>query len=94
MKYIMVNHMYPIVFPDAIVHSDFKIEGRRITSAGFVGINKTYGDLFTYGDSISLKMSPAKEDVIYLKRLLSGFSDLDLMNLALLMALHKEKDNG
>jgi hypothetical protein len=96
MKYVMINEIYPICFPDNLNHSSFKEVG-KITSAGFVAVDKITKGVVTYGESISLKkMVPNKDDKIILEVFLKGYSELDITNLALLqmikvMELRKDK---
>jgi len=79
MKYVMVDDIKPILFSEMMQHSDFKDIG-NITSAGMCRINaklkrfdghiSTEKTVCCYGESISLKLKPAKQDEKYIKKFL------------------------
>lgn len=59
-KYVMIQRCLPIIF-DGFNHSDLKILGKEITSAGFIVFDKD-GKVQTYGESTTLNMIPDKND--------------------------------
>lgn len=61
-KYVMTRRG-PIIFPEAITHSEFKRFGPK--SAGFISLNG--GSISAYGESVSLKMKSTPEDSMKLK---------------------------
>jgi len=62
-KYVMINHSFPIIFLAMFNHKDFSGVG-NITSAGFLRIrsNSGYIQIETYGESTSLGKRPDAED--------------------------------
>ena len=69
LKYIVFNTddglLVPVIFPDVLQHNSLKVVKATPTSAGYVrfftGDNgKVIAD--TYGDSISLRLTPAPDD--------------------------------
>jgi hypothetical protein len=58
LKYVMTQ-IGPILFPGSFAHADFKAFAP--TSAGFVEIGRD-GSVFTYGESVSLKLRPDSQD--------------------------------
>lgn len=74
-KYIIIDGMTPIVFPETLSHADVKraiSPGGTVTGAGFVNISST-GSYSCYGDSYSLKVkSNLDKDSIILNRYLAG----------------------
>lgn len=69
MKYVMLNHVEPIIFSDGMIHRVFKnIDFRHATSAGFVLINN--GEVKTYGKSESLNLEPEPGDEHLIAKLL------------------------
>jgi len=75
-KYIIIDNTYPILFTEAIAHSDFK--DKNITSAGFCNINanaeKDEFEVACFGESISLGITAKpKEDAEAIKRILNYY---------------------
>lgn len=71
-KYIIVDSMWPIIFPGSISHIEAAkaVEGKKVTSAGFFNVNREQDGSFeivTYGESISLKLKPAYDDAFLIK---------------------------
>lgn len=68
MKYVMVDHIFPIVFTEAHQHRMF--EKMNITSAGFCRVMEDEDGprVVAYGESIGLKMKPAPQDAKILTR--------------------------
>ena len=78
MKYVMVDHIFPIVFTEAHQHRTF--ERMNVTSAGFCKIVEDYDErmdgemrwegnyVIAYGESLGLKMKPAPQDSKILTR--------------------------
>ena len=76
LKYIMTLYS-PIVFNECLLHSDFAQMVHNIESAGFVKItwNPTTGfECQTYGESISLGLSPKDDDAEKIERFLNNQS--------------------
>lgn len=76
-KYIIINGMTPVVFPETLTHADVKFAlapGGECTGAGFVHINE---DAYhCYGESVSLQVkSNGPEDSKILNRYLGGQGD-------------------
>lgn len=73
-KYIIIDGSYPVVFSDALTHSDVA-RGFKVTSAGYVNIKSNLDtniiDTTPYGESESLKLKPAEEDEFILNKLLN-----------------------
>jgi hypothetical protein len=86
MKYVMIGNILPILFTEAMNHSDFKCNG-DITSAGMCSIDsrlkydKDAGKYFVekivhcYGESISLNLKPAEKDAERIKQFLLKWED-------------------
>jgi hypothetical protein len=68
-KYVIINHTFPIVFI-LQQHSDMKVHG-NITSAAFYKI--VNGKVETYGRSTSLSIGPEPDDA-YLLELFLGLN--------------------
>lgn len=70
MKYVIVDHIFPIIFTDAHNHKQFQYIG-KVTSAGFFRIvsEGTVERVETYGCSQSLNMVPNEHD----KNVISNF---------------------
>jgi len=71
-KYIIVDSMWPIIFPAYITHIEAAkvAEGKKITSAGFFNVNRDGDGTFeisTYGESTSLKLKPDEDDSFLIK---------------------------
>lgn len=63
MKYIIFKSgdlLKPIIFPDHIAHSEIICKNAIPVSAGFFKID--FGDITVYGESVSLKLKPRKQD--------------------------------
>ena len=67
-NYIILDGIYPVIFPKAIGHKELAklLREKEITSAGFVNINE-HGELMPHGESFSLKLKPESEDSLILK---------------------------
>lgn len=81
-KYIILNDMTPIVFPETMNHKDMKYyvaPGAECTGAGFVYVNDS-GEYVCYGESTSLRIkSGGDKDSRILNRYLGGkTTDSDL----------------
>lgn len=60
LKYIIIDHGFPVLFLDALQHKQITVAGGRVTSAGFFKIKD--GQVTTYGESISLRLKPMEGD--------------------------------
>lgn len=76
-KYIVVRdgfHMFAILFPDDLIHSQIVPRGFQVHSAGFVEIDFAAGEGYTircYGRSTSLGVEPDPEqDAFFIRRAL------------------------
>jgi len=91
MKYVMINHRNPIIFPEGIPHIAFRkvveISGGEITSAGFVNIKDK--KILIYGQSSSLGIFPKETDQIAMEVFLAGYTELDLINIISVLTLGK-----
>jgi hypothetical protein len=65
-KYVMLNEILPVIF-DGFNHSDLKILGKQITSAGFIVFDES-GKVQTYGSSMTLNMIPAPADAAIIQK--------------------------
>ncbi len=73
-KYIMLDDCMPVIFGEYLVHADVAQQLRssgQVTSAGFVGIGGA-GQLYAYGESISLNMKPNLNDSKTLNKVFDG----------------------
>lgn len=78
-KYIMIDETIPILFPCVLAHEVVaKALGKnKVTSAGFVEISQEAVDWYSiievnvYGESIGLKLASKKEDIFFIKKMLS-----------------------
>lgn len=74
-KYIIIDGMTPVVFPETLTHADVKSSlapGADCTGAGFVHITHD-GAYSCYGESVSLKVkSNGEKDSFILNRYLGG----------------------
>jgi hypothetical protein len=68
LKYVIINHSLPVLFGEYLKHSDFICVG-LVTSAGKVSIDTENRAVFCFGESISLKLKPAKGDDEMIRRL-------------------------
>ena len=76
LKYIMTLYS-PIIFNECLLHTDVAIGLDAVISAGFVKIswNPTTGfECQTYGESISLGMSPKNNDAERIEQFLNNQS--------------------
>lgn len=72
MKYVTLRrgaYRYPVIFPDAIEHSQF--EGADVVSAGFF-CQGDGGKVATHGTSKSLKIGPKEGDAELIETFLTG----------------------
>ncbi len=72
MKYVTLRrggYRYPVLFPDAIEHCQFK--GADVVSAGFFseGVD---GTVTVHGKSVSLKLEPKDGDEALIQTFLDG----------------------
>ena len=69
-KYIMLDDNFPILFHCGFNHKEIanKFIGHEITSAGFVEVRDN--TVYTFGESVSLKLKPEKDDAYWIKKLL------------------------
>lgn len=76
-KYIILDERLPIIFPEMMTHADVAqaLGHHRVTSAGFVNINKE-GKYNAYGESFSLSIKSTPEDSALINRAL-GNSHMD-----------------
>lgn len=75
LKYIMVDELFPVLFPDAITHKHAAL-GLKVTSAGFCDIDKFNGEweVDVWGKSVSLGDLKSKpEDAIWIKKMLDAY---------------------
>jgi len=78
-KYIMIDETIPILFPCTIAHNVVAnaLGRNKVTSAGFVEISQEAVDWYSiievnvYGGSVSLKLFSKKEDIFFIKKMLS-----------------------
>jgi hypothetical protein len=68
----MINHSFPLLFPEAVPHFDVKVKHGEITSAGFVELFENGGKLYSrvYGHSNSLRLNSQPDDQIFISQLL------------------------
>lgn len=76
MKYIILDGIFPLIFPNTMNHSDFKdINNHRCTSAGFmltyIDDNTNALKVSTFGSSTSLNLIAKDKDNILIERLLT-----------------------
>lgn len=77
MKYIMIDGCFPVIFHESLNHDDVAIalcgDPDKVTSAAFCRWDKATGRMVPYGESTSLKLTPAEHDeyllTLYLTRL-------------------------
>lgn len=67
-KYAMLEGTHPIFFLNGTQHRDMQ-KLNKVTSAGHVVLKKS-GEVETFGESLSLRMSPASSDARIIKRFL------------------------
>lgn len=68
-KYIILDDCFPVLFTGAQEHGNVKA-GRKVTSAGFWKVIN--GKVSTYGNSLSLKMSPGEFDAEIIQKMIFG----------------------
>ena len=60
MKYIMIDNMFPIIFPLHLSHYDIA-QNYNVTSAGFIDSN---GKIYGYSDSLNLYPNDKDQKII------------------------------
>ena len=60
MKYIMIDNMFPIIFPLHLNHCDIA-QNYNVTSAGFIDSN---GKIYGYSDSLNLYPNDKDQKII------------------------------
>lgn len=65
MKYIVIDNTEMLLFPRHVDHAEFASRNggaNMVTSAGFVEHDATKGELYCFGESISLGIGSGKMD--------------------------------
>jgi hypothetical protein len=65
LKYLMFDEIFPVIFPDSVLHNQVSIKGKTVTSAGYIHTIVTeegYLKVQTYGESMGLKKKPSNHD--------------------------------
>jgi len=62
MKYIIMEHEIPIIFPEFLNHADVARYQGAVVSAGFCCINLKEGKVSAWGKSVSLEIESRKQD--------------------------------
>lgn len=77
MKYLMIDGVFPVLFPNDIEHKDVMVYLRRngsvigkVTSAGFV--KWANGKAYTFGNSFSLGIGPNQMDAEIIKDMMKA----------------------
>ena len=89
MKYIMINHYHPIIFAEEMPPYCFQRGNESIRRSNYFCwvCDDQNKKVEIYGKSESLKMGPKESDQIAIEVFLSGYTELDLINIMALFAL-------